>query len=173
MLKRPDILVLLALVGRPRDAWDYAWLADQLEMSLSSAHRSVSRLAAAGLYSQELELVKPANAHEFLVHAVKYIAPLSEGPVATGVPTGATAEPLVRELGQVDPGALDAHQVWPSPAGSARGTSVEPIAPVAPRLVQTAPALYHRLTVLDVLRGGRARERAAAEAWMRRELELP
>jgi hypothetical protein len=172
MLKPQDIVVLLALVGRPRDAWDFPSLSAELGMSLSAIHRALSRLADAGLYSAGRGAVRSANALEFLVHAAKYLIPISEGPIARGVPTGSAASPLKDQLEGPDNNAIDAVWVWPHPSGNSRGISIEPLTPNVPDIAMRHPTLYRRLAALDALRGGRARERHLAEAWFREELEL-
>jgi hypothetical protein len=52
--------------------------------------------------------------------------------------------------------------VWPSATGEASGPAVTPLVPNAVELVQRAPRVADLLAVVDALRVGRARERAAA-----------
>lgn len=172
MLKPQDILVLLALIGRGRSEWDFAGLSTELSISLSALHRALKRLGQSQLYSVERGAVRVHNTHEFLVHAVRYLVPLTEGAIATGFPTGASAEPLSAGLVGVDSEAVDSRWVWAHPAGSVRGISIEPITPTVPKVIQADAALYRRLAALDALRGGRARDRRAADEWFRHELGL-
>ncbi len=172
MLKAQDIVVLLALIGRDRDGWDFPALSDELGMSLSALHRALGRLTEADLYSADRGELRAGNVLEFIVHAAKYVVPLREGPPATGVPTGASADPLREQLASPDPSAIDAIWVWPHPSGEARGVSIDPLVANVPALAVDSPTLYRRLAALDALRGGRARERRLAEEWFRGELGL-
>jgi hypothetical protein len=172
MLKAQDIVVLLVLIGRPRDVWDFPTLSKELEMSLSALHRALGRLTEAGLYSADRGEVRSANALEFIVHAAKYVFPLKEGPISRGVPTGPAASPLREQLAAPDESAVDAVWVWPHPTGTKRGVSIAPLADNVPGIATRDLVLYRRFAALDALRGGRARDRHLAEAWFREELGL-
>ena len=172
MIKAQDIVVLLSLIGRERDRWDFPSLGEELGLSLSALHRAVGRLTEVDLYSADRGEVRPGKALEFLVHAAKYVVPLREGPIATGVPTGPSADPLKEQLAGPEPSAIDAIWVWPHPSGVTRGVSIEPLVANVPDLALERPTLYRRLAALDALRGGRARERRLAEEWFRAELGL-
>ena len=56
-----DIIVLLALVGRSRHAWDFPGLSGELGMSLSAIHRALSRLTESGLYSSARGVRRPRS----------------------------------------------------------------------------------------------------------------
>jgi hypothetical protein len=57
---------------------------------------------------------------------------------------------------------MDPIPVWPDAAGEARGESFLPLYPSAPAASRADPKLYQCLSLIDALRGGRARERNLA-----------
>ena len=60
--------------------------------------------------------------------------------------------------------------VWRSSKGNVLGRSHEPIYPTIPDAAADDPELYDRIAVLDMLRGGRLRERRFAEQKIREYL---
>jgi hypothetical protein len=52
--------------------------------------------------------------------------------------------------------------VWPSASGSSYGSAIAPLYARATELPQRCPSLYEKLTLVDALRVGRARERKLA-----------
>ncbi|MBQ3809650.1 MAG: hypothetical protein II839_02385, partial [Kiritimatiellae bacterium] len=57
--------------------------------------------------------------------------------------------------------------VWETPDGDAVGPAYAPLYPTVPRAARADRALYDRLALFDLARGGRLRERA----WAREQLE--
>ena len=53
--------------------------------------------------------------------------------------------------------------VWKCPHGKVEGRACEPIYPTAPYAAAEDPELYDRLSLIDMIRGGRLRERKFAE----------
>ena len=60
--------------------------------------------------------------------------------------------------------------VWRSSKGKVLGRAHEPIYPTVPDAAAEDPELYDRIAVLDMLRGGRLRERRFAEQKIREYL---
>jgi len=157
VIKEVDIVVLVK-VSMPNEPWTFRMLAHELRMDVAAVHRSVSRLREARLISKG-NSVQRMNAVEFLVHAVRYLAPAQLGPSERGVPTAWAVEPLRRRLASdVEPGP-----VWPDPDGWARGPSIRPLAPKVPELAREDELLHQWLSLVDSLRVRRARERSIAE----------
>ncbi|MBA2523869.1 MAG: hypothetical protein H0V25_11155 [Solirubrobacterales bacterium] len=153
MLKPQDIVVLLKLVAE-EEGWTFDSLANQLSMSVSAVHRSLSRAAAAGLYEPADKQVAAQALLEFLVHSVKYLFPASMGGEARGIPTAWAAPPLSDLIASAGKGA----PVWPDPRGSVRGIAMEPIHPKAPGAAQKDPLLGEMLALVDAVRLGGARQ---------------
>ncbi len=167
MLKPQDVVVALKLACRGRvPPPKHADLAAELHLSASEVHAALKRLAAAQLFNPVDRRIVRANLREFLVHGLRYAFPAQPGPVVRGVPTALSAVALGTK---VIAGADDA-MVWPSPTGAARGKAIAPLVRSVPDAAAADPALHQLLAVVDVLRVGRARERALAKAELERRL---
>jgi hypothetical protein len=160
MLKGQDIVILMNLTEPSEGRLSYAALGAELCMSPSEAHAGVSRLALAGLVDAETRRVKTAAALEFLKHGLKFVFPLErKGGLCRGVPT-AHAAPCAEG---VFTGDGEPPPVWPDADGPVRGLGVSPLHRGVTAAVQKDQRLYELLALIDMLRGGRARERQWAE----------
>ena len=167
MLKPQDILVLLKLVAWKREAWSYQELAKALSMSPSEVHASLNRAFAAGLVDVEKKHPNRSALLEFLIHGLKYAFPPERGGQTRGIPTGHAAPPgkgVFRVSDEPPP-------VWPSGEGSVRGLAFSPLYRSAPEAAGKDKVLYRLLVLVDLVRGGNARERKWAAAELRKELE--
>jgi DNA-binding Lrp family transcriptional regulator len=163
-----DIVVALRLAESPRA--DFRALADDLALSVSTAHAAVRRLMIAGLVRSTATGVGAVNRHaliEFLEHGVRYAFPAVAGAPTRGVPT-AHAGPVFADV--MD--AADA-LVWEDPQGAVQGRALAPLIPRAGQLAKRAPVTYALLTAVDALRIGRARERDLARRYIREVLKVP
>jgi DNA-binding transcriptional MocR family regulator len=115
--------------------WTLRSLADRLGVKHSKVQRAIERLERAGLYDARRRAAIPHAAEEFLLHALKYLHPISEGAPTRGVPTAWAALPLSREIAA--PAELP--PVWPDPHGTVRGLSVESLDDALPRLASNGP----------------------------------
>jgi hypothetical protein len=157
VLKGQDVVLLLHLIGDP-DGGSTQRLADATGLSLATAHRSLHRLADAGLYDLRRRRVPEAAAEEFLVHAVKYLFPPIRGSETRGVPAAWAAPPLLSEIADdVLP------PVWPHPSGTRRGIALKPLHPAVPELALNDDQIGQRLALVDAIRAGDARIRRLAE----------
>lgn len=158
-LKAQDILVALKLAAQGGLAMPYAEMAKGVGLSASGVHSSIRRLIEAKLVDNDKHQVRVAALRNFLVHGVPYVFPVREKEVTRGVPTGWAAPVMENEVqsgGQLPP-------VWPDPEGKVQGVAVKPLYPTVLRVIRDDPILYSLLALVDVLRIGRARERAIAE----------
>ena len=163
MIKGQDIAILLKLAADGGKPQSYARLAADLGMSPSEAHAGVMRLATAGMVDAELKKVRAAGASEFLRHGLKYVFPLErKGGLCRGMPT-AHAAPCAAGVFSDDG---EPPPVWPDADGTVRGLGVVPLYRAAPKAARKDERIYELLAVADLLRGGRARERAWAGAWI-------
>jgi DNA-binding Lrp family transcriptional regulator len=161
---RSPIDVAVAVVIAEHPGMKFEPIANLLGISVSKAHAAVKRLAAVGLLLPEGRRVNRLALLEFLEHGLQYAFPAKLGNVRRGVPT-ANAGPLFANDG-------DDGYVWPSPDGTARGRAIEPLVPRARELPLRAPHAYETLSLIDALRVGRARERAAAMGQLRERLGI-
>ncbi|MSP62426.1 MAG: hypothetical protein EXR72_19260 [Myxococcales bacterium] len=161
-LKPQDLMVALKIALHGEQVWSYSDLAHSLGMSSSEVHQAVGRATLAGLLSPDRRRPNRAALIELLVHGVRYVFVAERGGITRGMPTAHAAPPLVAKI------AGDAlPPVWPDPEGSMRGEAFQPLYRSAPKASRNDPKLYECLALVDALRGGRARERKLAEAYLR------
>lgn len=159
-LKPQDVLVVLKLASmRGRGDSTYVALGESLAMSASEVHAAIRRLAEARLVSDEGQEVRLGALRNFLVHGVPYVFPARAKEVTRGIPT-AWAAPVMQNAVQ---SGDQLPPVWPDPKASTQGVAVRPLYASAPRASERDDQLYSLLALVDVLRLGRARERAIAE----------
>lgn len=170
ILKAQDILVVLKLVAS-REDWTYSILAQGVGMSVSEVHAGVKRAELCGLVMRINASDRPEpridNLLEFLIHGLSYVLPAERGALTRGIPTSVGAPPL-SEFFQTVPDELV--PVWPDPEGTVRGLSLKPIYRSCVLAAKRDENLYRILTVVDGLREGNARTRAAASEWLRKNL---
>jgi len=162
-LKPQDLVAALKLALGP--SLTYPQLAVGLSLSLSEAHGAVKRAQAAGLLLSDCQPNRPAIL-EFVVHGVRYAFPPVRGGITRGMPTAHAVPPLVELIVQDNDPVL----VWPDPQGEARGASFKPLYRGAPKAAREDTKLYQCLSLIDALRGGRARERKLAKEHLTRLL---
>ncbi len=157
-MKNQDIVVLSVLMKGGNDRLSYQAISKSAKISVSEAHAAVRRLRECDLINSERSL-KKRNVEEFLVHGLRYMFPMRvTQESAYGMPTSYAAP--------VSANAFAVHgdkPVWRSACGKVLGRACEPIYPTAPDAAAEDPDLYDRLAVIDMLRGGRLRERKFAE----------
>ena len=158
MIKGQDIVVLAALMSGDEHPRSYAQLAKRTRLSVSETHAAVKRLQDAMLVDEDRR-VRKRNAVEFLTHAIRYVfPPVVAKASAKGMPTGYAAPVAAAEFA-----ASGSIPVWPCENGTIEGHAFEPIYPSAPSAAAADSELYDALATIDMLRGGRLRERAFAE----------
>ena len=167
-LKPQDLLIVLKMLASGRDsAWTYNGLAVELGMSPSEVHAGVKRAIRAGL-ARAGDGGCPARpvtraVEEFVFYGVPHVFVPDQGGETRGIPT-AWAAPRLREklvTGNAPP------PVWPHPEGTSRGYEFSPLYRAAPEAALRDEPLYNLLTLLDVLRMGRAREVSMARELFR------
>jgi len=160
-----DILFLLKLVSRGEQSWTYNSLAMELEMSPSEVHYAARRAVASrlGIKSGKQIRVHAQNLLEFLSHGIQYCFFAERGGITRGMPTAHAAAPLKDRFTSVS----EMPPVWPDPDGEVRGESFAPLHKSVPYAAKKDVKLYMLLALVDAIRGGSAREKAAA----RKELE--
>jgi DNA-binding transcriptional ArsR family regulator len=158
MLKGEDVVLLLKLTEGPSE-WTVRALEEETSIPRSVVHRSLKRLASAGLVDERRRRVNMTQAEEFLIHAVRYIFPgVLEGETR-GVPTAWAAHPLADLLAS-PPSELP--PVWPDVRGSLRGSTLRPLHDAVVEAARRDPELGQRLALIDAIRLGDARVRGLA-----------
>lgn len=161
MLKGQDIVVLTSLIGED-SAVTYQEISDRAQISLSEAHAAVRRLQAVALLNHERRAIR-RNVEEFLLHGIRYLFPMkTTGGWGKGLPTAYAAPVAEAEFAAV--GRIPVWSEADDADMSVDGIAVQPIYPTAPRAARRNRAIYDRLALIDMLRGGRIRERRFAES---------
>lgn len=169
-LKPQDIFVLLKLVAMGSQTWSYAVLAVELGMSPSQLHSAVKRSLAAKLALKKGKKIIPhiRNLKEFLVHGLKYVFIVERGELTRGLPTAYAAPPLDEMFLAT---FTEPPPVWPDPQGEVRGISFSPLYKLAPQAARSDKNFYELLTLIDSIRGGRAREQEIAIRELKQRLQ--
>lgn len=154
MLRPLDVVVGLRLSQIP-DA-PYQVLAESIGISKSQIHLSLKRLGRSHLVSAVRKDLNFRSFLEFLSFGMRYVFPGEIGRVSIGIPTAHTGPPMAQTI------VSDEFIVWPTLKGSTEGHSLKPLYPQAIRLPKICPELYDLVTLVDVLRVGRVRERKIA-----------
>lgn len=168
ILKPQDVVILLKLIAIGKAPWSYGRLAVSLWMSPSEVHAGVKRTIAARLASMRKDRAIPnaRNLEEFLVHGLPYVFVPELGEVTRGMPTS-YAGPALSSLFEASD---DLPPVWPDPNGEVRGQAFSPLYKSVPQAAREDDNLYALLTLVDAVRGGRAREKSVAIEEIRKRL---
>lgn len=158
MLKGQDIVILSAIIGGGREDETYAELGARTCLSASEAHAAVKRLEDATLINSERRPCK-RNVMEFLVHGLRYAFPFRP---ATGMAKG-MATSYAAPVAEANFASTGIAPVWVKSTGNVYGQAYEPLYATAPEAAAKDRKLYDCLALLDMLRGGRIRERQFAE----------
>lgn len=167
MFKGEDVVLLLK-ISQASPRWTIRALADETGIPRSAVHRSLKRLAAAGLWDERRRRVNISQGEEFLIHAVKYVFPATVEGESRGIATAWAAQPLVAHIASPSDGMSP---VWPDPRGQMRGLAVRPLHAAVPAAARRDPALGEHLALVDALRLGDARVREVATRLLVERLE--
>ena len=170
ILKPQDVLVLAKLIVIGGDEWSYGRMATTLWMSPSEVHAGVKRLIKARLASDQQNRITPnaRNLESFLLHGLPYVFVPDLGEITRGMPTG-YAGPVLSPFFLA---GEDLPPVWPDPEGEVRGQSFSPLYKSAPKAAREDERLYDLLSLIDALRGGRARERQVAYDEFKKRIDV-
>ena len=138
-------------------------------MSASEINSGIKRALAAGLLRIKNKKAIPVKVvvEEFLVHGVKYIFPIERGEPTRGLPTGYAAEVFENQFAISD----ELPPVWPDADDKVKGYAVKPLYKSVPFAVKLDRKLYNLMAIIDVLRGGRAREIHLAKKMLNEALQ--
>jgi hypothetical protein len=93
---------------------------------------------------------------EFLEHGLRYVFPAASGSLTRGIST-AHAHPFMSHLF-----SSEEPYVWPDPEGGVHGIAIDPLYPGVTKAIRLDQNLYKLLTLTDVIRVGKVRERKVA-----------
>ena len=157
-MRPQDVVILLKIISLEKSSvvWLANGLAQSLHISPSEVSESLGRSAESGLIDEKKRRVNRQSLLEFLLFGLKYVFPAKIGMEAKGIPT-AHSHPFMKEFGN---GSV---YVWPEMSGVVRGARVDPLYPNMVKAVREDEILYKLLSLVEVIRVGRARELIVAK----------
>jgi biotin operon repressor len=160
-----DLLVVAKLAAHDDASPSIRQLGDELGMSKSAVAYSLQRLRALDLVKDDGKGGRRVNKlalRDCIEHGVRWIAPAQVGDFELGLPTAHAAGSLAGKfVGDADP------LVMPLRHGPVRGRAVTPLHALAPQAAAKDARLHQLLSLMDVFRIGRARDRQVAAAELR------
>ena len=151
-----DIVVLLKIATKGKQAWLMKDLSYELSISASEISESINRSVIAGLISHNKKELMKLNLLDFLSHGLRYVYPEQPGALVRGVATAHSAPPLNKIISSKEA------YVWPYGQGNLRGQAITPLHPKAPEAALKDENFYILMALVDALRVGRAREKELA-----------
>ena len=156
-MRPQDVAVLLKILLLKDQTWMKKDLAGALFISPAEIGHSLNRSQLAGLVGGDGKKVLKKSFLEFLIHGFPYVFPVRPGGVTIGIPTAHSAPALNKFI------VSEEKIVWPYPHGKARGYAIAPLYKGAIEASLRDPDLYDLLSLCDVLRIGRIREKQKAK----------
>ncbi len=152
-MRPQDVVILLKLSTMDSENLRFADIAKTLRISGSEVSESLERSLLARLVSDNKKELHRESFFEFLVYGLKYVFPVSPGPVVRGMATAHSAPPLKSVIQ-----APNELYVWPTVQGDTRGQSIDPLYKTVPMAAKADDELYELLALTDAIRVGRSRE---------------
>jgi len=156
-MRPQDIVILLKKVTPIGMKMNGKQLAESLGISAAEVSESLERSRIAGLIDNSKSIVNTLSLKDFLTYGLRYCFPVTIGGIVKGVPTAISASPFSNQLVSGEESF-----VWPCIDGKSRGQAIEPLYPSVPNAVGTDTDFYKLMSIADVLRMGRVRERELA-----------
>lgn len=155
-MRPQDIAILLKIVMLGKKEWQYQDLARSLCISGAEVNASLNRSKLAGLIDHNRKRVNKQSLYEFLQHGIQYVFPIQPGAISKGIPT-AHSHPDIKE--QI---VSESIFIWPDINGTAIGQTIEPLFSTQIRAIKEDPELYAVLSLIEILRVGKNREKNIA-----------
>lgn len=175
-LKPQDLVVALKVLTKGKDKWNQRELAQSLGMSLSEVNGAIRRAIQAGLMiggesKNQAPQAVPYALQEFIKHGVRYSFPVERGSITRGIPSGTVGAQLEGEVSKLKENEIP---VWPSSQGKVRGVGIKPLYRSIPDVVEKEENkdLYCMLSLVDMIRDGRARERNLASDAISKRIDM-
>jgi|SRR5690606_12455528 len=174
-LKPQDLVVALKVLTIGKAKWNQRELALSLGMSLSEVNGAIRRAIRSGLMvgnaiRRQSPRSVPYALKEFIIHGVRYSFPVERGSITRGVPSGAVGAKMESRFPDLE--NLDV-PVWPASHGKVRGVGIRPLFKSIPDVVEREENkdLYAMLSLVDMIREGRTRERSLAAGVIAEKIE--
>jgi hypothetical protein len=157
-MRPQDIAVLLKIIISDSN-WMSKAIAEDLFLSPSEISYSLQRSALAGLLDSSKRKVMRRTFLEFIQYGLPRVFPAMRGPIAIGIPT-AFSSPVMSSYFMTN--QLNEMVVWPYAEGAVRGETISPLYPNAVQAALKDQTLYELLSLADVMRMGKIREKEIA-----------
>ena len=155
-MRPQDIAILLKIVMLGKNEWQFQDLARGLCISGAEVNASLNRSKIAGLIDFNRKRVNKQALYEFLQHGIQYVFPIQPGAITKGVPT-AHSHPVIKD--QI---VSESVFVWPDINGTEVGQTIEPLFNTQVKAIKEDAALYEVLSLIEILRVGKSREKNIA-----------
>jgi hypothetical protein len=119
---------------------------------IAETSESLNRSRIAGLIDYKKKKVNRQNLMEFLEHGVRYVFPQEPGTMVRGIPTAHSHISMKKNF------ISDIDYVWPDNKGKIVGLKIEPFYPKQVEAVNEDETYHMLLSLVDVIRVGKARE---------------
>jgi len=157
-MRPQDIAVLLKIIiSNPN--WMNKDIAEDLFLSPAEVSYSLQRSALAELLDTSKRKVMRKAFLEFIQYGLPRVFPAIRGSIAIGIPT-AFSSPVMLPYFMTN--QLNEMVVWPYAEGTARGETINPLYPNAVQAALKDQKLYELLSLVDVMRIGKVREKEIA-----------
>jgi hypothetical protein len=152
-----DIVVAVKLLILNGKKCTFAELGKQVKLSASEVHAASTRLKESYLLDSFSGNIRKTPFEEFLVHGIQYVFPAIQDKPVRGMFTGYSS-PFVKDefANNSDP------IVWPYSSGRDRGIAIAPLYKTVPEVCSNDSMMYHWLSVIDLFRLNKPREREIA-----------
>ncbi|MGX5817163.1 hypothetical protein ACWKWU_03155 [Chitinophaga lutea] len=167
---RPQDIVVLLKIVISKDDWMNKTIAEDLYLSPAEVSYSLQRSALAELVDPSKRKVMRNALLEFIQYGLPRVFPAVKGAVAKGIPTAYSSPAISPHLMTNQPSDK---VVWPSPQGSSKGESIHPLYPNATKAALKDPTLYELLSLVDVMRVGKVREKEIALKLLKERFNNP
>ena len=155
-MRPQDVVILFKIMLLEDSIWLSKDLARSLFLSPTEVSFGIKRCQYARLLDSTGRRVSRRTFTEFVLYGLPVVFPTQPGAQVRGLPTAHSAPPLLAQI------VADQAYVWPDAAGEIWGAAIAPLYTKVPQAAREDAQLYGLLTLTDVLRVGRPRERRLA-----------
>jgi hypothetical protein len=156
VMRPHDPILLAAICSLGGEEWTFRKLALQTGISIGEISQSLKRSSNAQLYNEQLKEINRLNFKDFLVFGLPFVFPVQTGAIMRGIPAAHSAPPFSSLI------ASEEHLIYPLDSGKHRGVALLPLYEPTIALLKDNQELYEWVSLMDILRMGRNRERKIA-----------
>lgn len=163
-MRPQDVAILLKIIAINNTNWQLVTLANSLRISISEISESLNRSRVASLIDYNKKTVSRQSLLEFLEHGIRYVFPQEPGALVRGIPTAHS------HLSMKSKFISEINYVWPDNKGTVVGLGIEPFYKKQVEAAKEDELYYKLLSLVDVIRVGKAREVKYAISELRKNI---